>query len=98
LTTTDQVRAAANDVLATKVMERDESGRLDVLPADILPGYSYDVEWFADGALVQTPLERVQFTESSGQMRGLLKFQRDNDVTTEVIEQSKSIEQTREGI
>jgi len=98
LTTADQVRAAAQDLLSTKVMERDESGRLRVLPADILPGYSYDVEWFADDTLVQTPLERVQFTESFDQMRGSLKFQRDDDVTTEVIEQSKSIEQTREGI
>jgi len=98
LTTGDQLRAAAIDLLSAKLNERDESGRLRVLPTDVLPGYSYDVGWFADGELIQTPLERVQFSVSNDQMRGVLKFSRDEDVPAELIQQSKAIDETREGI
>lgn len=98
VTTVDQARQAALDILNSKVKEKDQKGDVEALPTTTLPGYSYPVDWFADGQPVETPLERVQFQESDSQLRASLKFVRPDDVTGTVIDQGRAIDQTREGI
>lgn len=98
LSTVDQVRAAALDTLSSKVTEREQKGDIEALPTDVLPGYSYPVDWFQDGTRTDTPLERVQFQESADSMRAQLKFQRDDDVTGTVIDQGRVVDVTREAI
>lgn len=98
LKTVDQVRAAAIDTLGSRVKERDQKGTIQALPTDILPGYSYPVDWFADGQETNTPMERVTFSEGADSLRASLKFVRDPGVTESVIAQGFDIARTREGI
>jgi hypothetical protein len=98
LSTVDQVRAAAVSELKSRVKERDQKGTVQAIPTDVLPGYSYPVDWFADGSPVETPMERVQFSEGSDTLRATLKFAREPGVTESVIDQGFAIDRTREGI
>jgi hypothetical protein len=98
LKTIDQVRQFAINTLRTKVAQRDLKGTVEVNATDILPGYAYPVDWFADGNPVDTALERVEWTASGQSMAGTLKFEKDDDVTATVIEQGFAIQSTRESI
>lgn len=98
LKTVDQVRAEALDVLNQKVKERERKGTLDVFPSDILPGYSYPVDWFEDGDLTASPMESVSFNESHNGISGTLKFAFQTDVAGRVIEQGRAIDVTRRGV
>lgn len=98
LTTVDQVRNAAIDILTQKVQARTQKGTITALPTTTLPGYSYPVDWFADGNRVETPNERVQFRESANHLRATLKFVQEDDVTGTVISQGREIDRTRKGV
>jgi len=98
LTTVEQARYAAVDILSKKVEAREQRGTVSSLPTTTLPGYSYPVDWFADRSPTETPLERVQFQEGTDQLRGRLKFVQDDDVTGTVIDQGRAIDRTRKGI
>jgi hypothetical protein len=98
LTMVEQARYAAVDILSKKVEAREQRGTVSSLPTTTLPGYSYPVDWFADGSPTETPLERVQFQEGTDQLRGRLKFVQDDDVTGTVIDQGRAIDRTRKGI
>jgi len=98
LTTVEQIRYAAVDILSKKVDAREQRGTVSSLPTTTLPGYSYPVDWFADGSRTDTPLERVQFQEGPNQLRGRLKFVQEDDVTGTVINQGRAIDRTRKGI
>jgi len=98
LTTVQQIRNAAIDILTNKVSERNQTGRLTVLPVDILPGYDRPVDWFADGTTTDTPLERVSYRESADDLSATLEFAAGDDVTATVINQGIQADQTREGI
>lgn len=98
LTTLDQVRSEAIDTLAARVTERELGGEVEALPTDILPGYSYPVDWFDDGNPADTPMERVQISESADSLRASLRFDRTPGITEAVIQQRTDIDRTREGI
>jgi len=98
LVTEDQVKQAALDTLSGKTTERKQTGRVQALPTDILPGYAYPVDWFADGNSVETPLERVTIREGAEQLEATLVFEISDSLTDEVIGQGGRIDKTREGI
>lgn len=73
LETKTEVENRAVTELLGRLDELDLSGSLDIVPKAIDPGYSYPVAWGDDGA-VETPLERVEYSDSTGGLRGSLEF------------------------
>jgi hypothetical protein len=86
MTTLDDVRAEARSELGSRVSERKDTGSLDIQPANVLPGYDYDVDWYGDGNPTATPNEKVQFTAGYQKASGRLQFTRDRGTAFALVQ------------
>jgi len=71
--TTEAAASEARRLLSERLDERDQTGRLEIVPEVVLPGPSRTVT-FRDGTTADIPLEEVQFQEAAGEATGTLQF------------------------
>lgn len=98
LTTLAEVKSVARKEVGAAVTERDESGTLEIRPANVLPGYDYPVDWYNDGNTVQTSLERVQFGQGYQSAEGRLEFDREDGLERQIVESRFERETTKDAL
>ena len=95
LETQADVDSRAIEVLNERLRELDLTGFVNVVPIGIAPGFAYPVEW-TPGDATDTPLERVNYTDSSGSLTGRLEFDPGDALELELADQRAGLRRTNE--
>ena len=74
----------AVSVLLERLRNLELAGEVEIAPADILPGYSYPVEWSA-GEPKETPLETVEYSTANDGLSGKLAFSPSTSLELELV-------------
>jgi len=91
------VDSAARSLLADKLNQKSKTGRLEIVAANVDPGYSYEVTW-SDGTTTTIPLELVSYAESRGNAQGTLVFDLDPDVAGAIAGLRGETERTKNAL
>lgn len=70
LTTLNDLKVAARQLLIEKIRERDKKGTIEIAPQNITPGFSYDNP-FDTGTI---PIEETMYQVRNGNITGSLEF------------------------
>jgi len=97
LTTQDAALSAARGALLERA-QRTVQGTIDIPPQVPLPGFSYDVDWFGDGSLRATDLERVEVQERFQDARGTLDFEGEQSIVATVRNVGFEVAATKQGV
>lgn len=80
-------------------VQREVEGTQTTPPQSILPGYRYEgLDWFDDGDLRATDLDRVELTEEYQDARTRLVFGAEQDIVEKVVDTGYQIAQTKQGV
>jgi hypothetical protein len=83
--TLDGVKSEARAEVRKRVAERSKTGKLEVWPTDIMPGYDYPVDWYGDGSTTSVSLERLSMSQQHANDRATLRFERDRGNDVEIV-------------
>lgn len=86
LETLDGVKSEARSQVVQRVNEKDVTGRLEIWPTDVKPGYAYDVDWYGDGNTSTADLERLSIQQDYSDDRAELRFERDRGNDVEIVQ------------
>lgn len=78
------VDSRAVSVLLERLRNIELAGTVEIAPRDILPGYSYSVEWSFD-EVKETPLETVEFETGKDGISGSLDFAPSRTLELELV-------------
>lgn len=75
LETSEDVASEARKELGERIQNSELSGKIEIVPKSIPPGFSYKVTW-KDGSTTEIPCDEVSYEESLGSARGEVAFKR----------------------
>lgn len=84
--------------LQERLSQAQEKGTLAIVPLALLPGYSYEVDWFNDGNPVSTPSERLNYQIRKNQLIANLEFNPPKNTDREILTLRDDTEDLKESL